>query len=146
MDFFLGWSSSSTRQLPSRTASTTLRRRLRFAPDAATATVAMDPVKLDELRKKRRAELMAQLKDLKAEMKELKERSLLGAKIPNAPTKQMEKLRPILVEVVKKKRAELREAYRNRKPPILRLNSQQDPCCTAASPPAFSEDGEGKEA
>jgi len=46
-----------------------------------------------------------------------------------------EKLRPFLAEVAKKQRAALREAYSNREPPILRLNSQEDPCCTAASPP-----------
>ncbi|KAF7023353.1 hypothetical protein CFC21_035883 [Triticum aestivum] len=63
----------------------------------------MDPVKS--------AELQAQLKEMRAE---LKERSLPGAK------------------VVKKNRAELREAYSNLEPPILRLNSRQDPC---ASPP-----------
>ncbi|KAG2613645.1 hypothetical protein PVAP13_4KG411600 [Panicum virgatum] len=43
--------------------------------------------------------------------------------------------------MAKKHRAALREAYSNREPLILHLNSQEDPCCTAASPPAFSEDG-----
>ncbi|XP_044341016.1 uncharacterized protein [Triticum aestivum] len=109
--------------------STPLRRRLRFAPDAATATVAMDPVKS--------AELQAQLKEMRAE---LKERSLPGAKVTKGPPSE---ILPFLAEVVKKNRAELREAYSNLEPPILRLNSRQDPC---ASPPAFSEDGEGKEA
>ncbi|XP_066308083.1 large ribosomal subunit protein uL29x-like isoform X2 [Miscanthus floridulus] len=110
----------------------------------------MDPVKLDEIRKKRKAERMAQLKELKAELKKLKEeRSLPGAKVTDgAPNKlsKIEKLRPFLAEVAKKQRAALREAYSNREPPILRLYSQEDPCCTTASPPAFSEDGEGKEA
>ncbi|KAK1660411.1 hypothetical protein QYE76_048570 [Lolium multiflorum] len=135
-------------QLPSRTASTLLR----FGPDAATATVAMDPVKWDEMRNKSKAELMAQLNELKAELKRPP---------PVAPNKQMEELRPFLVEMSKKIKAELREVYRNREPLILdlRLNSKEDPCCTAASPPgvvmlpassedgeAFSEDGEGNEA
>uniref|UniRef100_A0ACD5Y4F1 Uncharacterized protein n=1 Tax=Avena sativa TaxID=4498 RepID=A0ACD5Y4F1_AVESA len=103
----------------------------------------MDPVKLDE---KRKAELVAQLEELKAELKEHEEeRSLPGAK-----PSQLEKLGPLLMEVAKKERAVLLEKYSNyRKPLIVRLNSQQDP---AASPPglvmlpAFSEDGEEKEA
>uniref|UniRef100_A0ACD6AGJ8 Uncharacterized protein n=3 Tax=Avena sativa TaxID=4498 RepID=A0ACD6AGJ8_AVESA len=116
-------------QLPSRTASTPLRCRLRFAPDALTATVAMDPpVKLDE---KRRAELMAQLKQLKAELKELEEeRSLPCAKVTDGdPNKlsEMDKLGPFLAKLVKKNRAALRKAYRNREPLILRLNSREDP-------------------
>ncbi|CAN6292374.1 unnamed protein product [Urochloa humidicola] len=110
----------------------------------------MDPVKLDETWKKKKAERMAQLKELKAELKKLKEeRSLPGAKVTDgAPNKlsEIEKLLPFLAKVSKKQRAALREAYRNRESPILRLNSQEDPCYTAASPPAFSEDGEGKEA
>ncbi|XP_051222296.1 uncharacterized protein [Lolium perenne] len=113
----------------------------------------MDPAKLDELREKeRKAELMAQLKQLKAELKELREgRSLPGANA--APTEQMEKF----WEITKEQKAALREAYKPRSLPlILRPNSQQqDPRCTAASPTdttgfgsykwdgrIFSEDGE----
>ncbi|CAN6286893.1 unnamed protein product [Urochloa humidicola] len=116
----------------------------------------MDPVKLDEIRNKRKAELMAQLEELKAELKKLKEeRYLPSAKvIEGAPNKlsQIEKLRPFIAEAVKKRRAALREGYINREPLVLRLNSQEHPCCTTASPPgvimlpAFSEDEEGKEA
>ncbi|XP_037437649.1 60S ribosomal protein L35-3-like [Triticum dicoccoides] len=89
----------------------------------------MDPVK--------RAELRARLEELKAEMKE---KSLPGARVTNGVPSD---IRAFLAEVAKKQRAALREAYSNREPLILRLNSRQDPC---ASPPAFSEDGEGKEA
>jgi hypothetical protein len=46
-----------------------------------------------------------------------------------------EKMRPYLEEVSKKQKAALLEAYSNREPPILRLNSQEYPCCTVASPP-----------
>ncbi|KAF7063387.1 hypothetical protein CFC21_069910 [Triticum aestivum] len=88
-----------------------------------------DPVKSAELR--------AQFKEMKAK---LKEQSLPGAKVTNGVPS---KIQPFLAEAVRKKRAALREAYSNREPPILRLNSRRDPC---ASPPAFSEDGEGKEA
>jgi len=47
---------------------------------------------LDEIRKKRKAERMAQLKELKAELKKLKEeRSLPGAKVTDgAPNKLSE--------------------------------------------------------
>ncbi|XP_048552295.1 uncharacterized protein LOC125532190 isoform X1 [Triticum urartu] len=89
----------------------------------------MDPVKS--------AELQAQLKEMRAE---LKERSLPGAKVTKGPPSE---ILPFLAEVVKKNRAELREAYSNREPPILRLNSRQDPC---ASPPgtAGSDRGGGE--
>ncbi|KAM0852151.1 hypothetical protein ACQ4PT_051954 [Festuca glaucescens] len=102
----------------------------------------MDPVKLDEIRKKRNAELMAQLNELKPE---LKERSLPGAKVTDgAPNKlsEIEKLHPFFSKEMKKRAAlqeELREAYSNREPLILRLNSQEDPCCTAASSPGQEE-------
>uniref|UniRef100_A0A8R7Q8I2 Uncharacterized protein n=1 Tax=Triticum urartu TaxID=4572 RepID=A0A8R7Q8I2_TRIUA len=86
-----------------------------------------DPVK--------RAELRAQLKELKAKLKELR-----AAKVTNGVPSEIQ---PFLAEMVKKKKAALQEAYSNREPLILCLNSRQDPC---ASPPAFSEDGEGKEA
>ncbi|XBH67329.1 hypothetical protein VPH35_095722 [Triticum aestivum] len=125
----------------------------------------MDPV--------RSAELMAQLKELKVE---LKEKSLPGAKVTNGVPPE---IRAFLAEVAKKQRAALqtqcesqkeklkfnrmledhkkglypncedgntklvREAYSNREPPILRLNSRhrQDPC---ASPPVGSDRGGGK--
>ena len=47
---------------------------------------------MDEIRKKRKAELMAQLEELKAEMKKLKEeQSLPGAKVTDgAPNKRSE--------------------------------------------------------
>ncbi|XBI78425.1 hypothetical protein VPH35_088121 [Triticum aestivum] len=76
----------------------------------------MDPV--------RSAELRAQLKELKAELKELR-----AAKVTNGVPSE---IRAFVAEVAKKKRAALREAYSNREPLILRLNSRQDPC---ASPP-----------
>ncbi|XP_037437652.1 60S ribosomal protein L35-3-like isoform X3 [Triticum dicoccoides] len=85
----------------------------------------MDPVRSD-------VSVDAQLKELKAELKELraaKEKSLPGAKVTKGPPSE---ILPFLAEVVKKQRAALREAYSNREPLILRLNSRQDPC---ASPP-----------
>ncbi|KAM3271861.1 hypothetical protein ACQJBY_042206 [Aegilops geniculata] len=85
----------------------------------------------------KRAELRAQLKELKAEMKE---KSLPGAKVTNGVPSEIQ---AFVTEAVKKKMAALRESSSNREPLVLRLNSRQDPC---ASPPAFSEDGEGKEA
>ncbi|XP_037437651.1 uncharacterized protein LOC119305151 isoform X2 [Triticum dicoccoides] len=109
---------------------------LRAQPPPRTAAASALPLTLQPLPSPWLKELKAELKELRA----AKEKSLPGAKVTKGPPSE---ILPFLAEVVKKQRAALREAYSNREPLILRLNSRQDPC---ASPPAFSEDGEGKEA
>lgn len=95
---------------------------LRCAPAAAAAaarraaSVAMARIKVDELRGKNKAELQAQLKDLKAELSLLRVAKVTGG-APNKLSKikvVRTSIARVLTVISQKQRAALREAYKKK--------------------------------
>uniref|UniRef100_A0A0E0Q304 Ribosomal protein L29 n=1 Tax=Oryza rufipogon TaxID=4529 RepID=A0A0E0Q304_ORYRU len=102
-------------------------RRATASAAAVTVTVAMARIKVDVLRGRNKAELQAQLKDLKAELSVLRVARVTGG----APNKlsNIKVVRTSIARMLTKQRTALREAYKKKKKSLLPLDLRPKKTC-----------------